>query len=160
MTVQMPLPIAAVILLSVAMTMPAVYGAEPPRVQIAEIKAHPDRYDGRTVELLGILDSGHLGVFLGSRHSDAVVRLRLTPADPSDDAQIVRDKLFDQLRGLAAKTEVPGEPEQKFEVLVVGRVRVLKDGGKPRKKYYPQIESPVEVIVIRVLSLSNAGAKR
>jgi hypothetical protein len=159
MTAQQLLPIAAIFLLSMATMTSTGYGAEPTRVLIPEIKTHPARYDGHTVELLGILESGHLGVFLQGRSSDDLVRLRLTAADGSDDAQI-KDKLYHQLRELAAKTELPGEPEQKFEVLIVGRVHVLKDGGKPRKKYYPQIESPVEVLVIRVLSISNAGVKR
>jgi hypothetical protein len=133
--------------------------AGPPRVPISEIKAHAKRYDGRTVEIIGTLDSGHLGTFLRDKISEDTIRLRLVSSRNSEHYDVVNDSLFDRLRALAAKRELPGEPLDTFEIRIVGRIRVLKVAKRADKKYYPQIESPIEITPIQVLSISQAVAR-
>ena len=88
MTVKISFCIAAVVLAFPA-SISTGYSAQPARVLISQIKAHPNRY-----EVLGILNSRHLGVFLRSRTSDDLIRLRFVLAERSGDIQIVRDSLF------------------------------------------------------------------
>ena len=134
------------------------YCARPHRAPISEIKADAKRYDGRTVELVGTLDSSHLGTFLRDKVSEDTIRLRLVSSGNAEDGKVVKDSLYDRLRALAAKRELPGEPLEIFEIRIVGRIRVLRVAERTDKKYYPQIESPVEITPIQVLSISRAGA--
>lgn len=135
------------------------YCAGPHRVPISEITANAKRYDGRTVELVGTLDSSHLGTFLRDKVSEDIVRVRLVSPRNAEDGKLVKDSLYDRLRALAAKRELPGEQLETFEIRIVGRVRVLRVAERADKKYYPQIESPVEITAIQVLSISRAGAR-
>jgi hypothetical protein len=131
-------------------------GAAAPRVAIQEIKANPKRYDGMVVETLGILDCGHYGPYLRSTRSEDVLRLKFLTADHSEVVRVVRDSLFTRLRELTAETELPNQPLKQHEVELVGRICVLKRHGRPVKKYYPQIESPVEMIPIQVLRITDS----
>ena len=131
------------------------YGAEPPRVSITEVRAKPDRYDGKVIEVSGVLESVHIGVFLRSTTSNDLIRLRLQAADRPEDSEVVRDSLYERLCDLAGKSELPGERAQRFQVRTIGRVQILKEEGRTATRYYPQIESPIEIKVMRVLSVSQ-----
>jgi len=133
--------------------------AGPQRVSISEIKADAKRYDGKTVEIVGTLDSGHLGTFLRDKVSGDIVRLRLVSRGNAEDGKVIKDSLYDRLRSLAAKRELPGEPLDTFEIRIVGRIRVLRVAQRADQKYYPQIESPVEIAPIQVLSISRVVAR-
>ena len=134
--------------------------AAPARVRISEIKANASRSDGMTVNLVGILDSGHLGAFLQDKVSEDIIRLRLVTPGTTENVSVVQDSLYERLCALAEKRELPGGPLEKFEVQIVGRIRDLKVSARPDKKFYPQIESPVEVTLIRVLSISRVEATK
>jgi hypothetical protein len=135
------------------------YCAPPLLVRISSIKADAQRYDGKAVELVGVLDSGHLGTFLRDRSSGDIIRLRLVSAENTEGTKVLGDPLYELLRALAAKIELPGEPLEKFEFRIVGRIRVLRMKKGTDDKYYPQIESPIEITPTRVLSISRTGTQ-
>lgn len=132
----------------------------PPRVPIKKIMAHPNRYDGKLVELVGILKTAHYGVFLQSATSDGIIKLRLGLTEQKDDTQIIKDSLYTQLCELSKKIDLPGDPLHEYEVKIWGRISVLKENGKPAKKFIPLIEWPEEVIALRVLSITDLGVKK
>lgn len=124
-----------------------------PVITISQLKSSPLHYDGKLLQIGGWLSSGHLGVFIYDELRQSSVRLR-----PSDEVEgftqmEVHDTLLERL-WTVAETATTGK-ESKHYVKIEGVVRVLKKEGKPAESFNVFGQFPIEVIVIRVLSISG-----
>ncbi|HSB16475.1 MAG TPA: hypothetical protein VLE22_18635 [Bryobacteraceae bacterium] len=126
-------------------------------VELKALKANPQKFNGKTIRVSGMLRSGHVAVSLQNGEGLSV---RIRARDEVKSRHLHRaceDTLYQRLWALSESPRTP-EDEVLYLVDAEGVVRTLKDrSGKPAKEFSVFGQWPVELIVTRVLSIHENG---
>jgi hypothetical protein len=121
-------------------------------VTLPELNAQQTTFDGKNVRITGIFFQTHIGPLLKDESGQVAARLRFDGLPRPARKQVVNDNLYRKLLDVANSIPDPDQPRLRYQVEMIGLVKVLK---KPNYDVYK--DGPVEIYPLRVLRITVSG---
>lgn len=125
-------------------------------ITVQELSSQRATLDAKTVRIKGILASGHVGPLLKDERQQVAARLRFEALPQSARRErVVKDDLYRELFDLVDSIPDPDRPKGRYEIELLGWVKVLK-----KASYDVYSESPIEIYPLQVLRVVSMGPTR